>query len=280
MSYKKNKAFTLVELIVVIVILSILATIAFISFGSQSSSARDSTRLSDLANLSKWITMQMTTSWKCPTPDNPINIISWTWQIWYQWTVWTSVLNLIKANSDWFKDPLDKAYYTYSTNTAWNKYQILAFLENKNSVAINFLSNHETKAIEYVNRYPYSKWNTMWILVYNSWSTSIPIQDLNKDWTIVSTTWSINTTTVWSTNSWVVAVFDNTSVPSTANWNILNNWFNSSPLVTLSSNIWTSKSNWPTNLSSYWVWVVNWKIYYIWWYDSIRRINNSSIWSL
>ncbi|EKE27734.1 MAG: hypothetical protein ACD_3C00161G0001, partial [uncultured bacterium (gcode 4)] len=38
----KNKAFTLVELIVVIVILAILATIAFISFSYQSAYARDS----------------------------------------------------------------------------------------------------------------------------------------------------------------------------------------------------------------------------------------------
>ena len=49
----KTTAFTLVELIVVIVILAILATIAFLSFSNQSSSARDSTRLSDVANLSK-----------------------------------------------------------------------------------------------------------------------------------------------------------------------------------------------------------------------------------
>lgn len=54
---KKNWWFTLVELIVVIVILAILATIAFLSFWSQSSSARDSTRLSDLASISKWLTI-------------------------------------------------------------------------------------------------------------------------------------------------------------------------------------------------------------------------------
>jgi prepilin-type N-terminal cleavage/methylation domain-containing protein len=49
----KTGAFTLVELIVVIVILAILATIAFLSFSSQSSSVRDSTRLSDMSNISK-----------------------------------------------------------------------------------------------------------------------------------------------------------------------------------------------------------------------------------
>jgi prepilin-type N-terminal cleavage/methylation domain-containing protein len=50
---KTPKAFTLVELIVVIVILAILATIAFLSFSSQSVSARDSTRLSDITNITK-----------------------------------------------------------------------------------------------------------------------------------------------------------------------------------------------------------------------------------
>ncbi|EKE29555.1 MAG: hypothetical protein ACD_2C00149G0001, partial [uncultured bacterium (gcode 4)] len=53
-----NNAFTLVELIVVIVILAILATIAFLSFSDYSSSARDSARLSDTANIRKWIELR------------------------------------------------------------------------------------------------------------------------------------------------------------------------------------------------------------------------------
>ncbi len=50
-SYSGSAAFTLVELIVVITILAILGTIGFLSLQGYSSSARDSTRSSDLASI-------------------------------------------------------------------------------------------------------------------------------------------------------------------------------------------------------------------------------------
>ena len=117
-SRKKNTAFTLIELIVVIVILAILATIAFLSFSSQSASARDSTRLADMSNIAKWLSVNYALAGKYPLPDSSINIsASWT-VIGKQWYAGSSVLNIIKL-SNWWKDPLDAStYYTYSTNLA------------------------------------------------------------------------------------------------------------------------------------------------------------------
>lgn len=52
-SHKSFPGFTLIELIVVITILAILGTIGFLSIQGYSKSARDGTRVSDLAQLSK-----------------------------------------------------------------------------------------------------------------------------------------------------------------------------------------------------------------------------------
>lgn len=49
--------FTLVELIVVITIIAILGTIAFISFQSYTKQARDWTRIADLNNIKKSMTL-------------------------------------------------------------------------------------------------------------------------------------------------------------------------------------------------------------------------------
>ncbi len=222
--HKKTKAFTLVELIVVIVILSILATIAFLSFGSQSSSARDSTRLSDITQISKWLSVNATTTSVYAIPDKKIGIYSWSTLLGYQWEAWDSVKNVLKATSETFKDPLDKVNYTYSTNAARNKHQVLAFLENSNSISISLTPDTTTNAISYTSRYPYSKWDAMWIIL--SWSTTsnsyTPIQDIS---TIQTSTWfDITNTTV---NTWMTAFVSNTVTSTWVNVGWLA-WFNSS----------------------------------------------------
>ncbi|MDD3145042.1 MAG: FISUMP domain-containing protein [Candidatus Gracilibacteria bacterium] len=57
---KKLNAFTLVELIVVITILAILGTIAFINLQGYSTGARDSKRISDINNIQKKISIEVT----------------------------------------------------------------------------------------------------------------------------------------------------------------------------------------------------------------------------
>ena len=256
--HKKTKAFTLVELIVVIVILSILATIAFLSFGSQSSSARDSTRLSDITQISKWLSVNATTTSVYAIPDKKIGIYSWSTLLGYQWEAWDSVKNVLKATSETFKDPLDKVNYTYSTNAARNKHQVLAFLENSNSISISLTPDTTTNAISYTSRYPYSKWDAMWIIL--SWSTTsnsyTPIQDIS---TIQTSTWfDITNTTV---NTWMTAFVSNSNqsssvTTSSLNWFILTtNWIKAK--WTSATDAWTSckelLANWVTASWVYWI---------------------------
>ncbi|EKE29155.1 MAG: hypothetical protein ACD_2C00217G0002 [uncultured bacterium (gcode 4)] len=216
-TYKRKRAFTLVELIVVIVILAILATIAFLSFSNYSSGARDSTRLSDLSNIAKWFTVNQAVWWKYPVPDKKVPIFSSSWVlIWYQWEAWTSTLNMIKFSAWWWKDPLDNVYYTYSSNATQNKYQLITFLEN-NFVAHDFnpFSADKINATDYSNRYPYERWNQLWIILSKttsaSWSVSYtPLQDIpsfqaSSEWFIISDS---------TINTWMVAIVSRSSPPS------------------------------------------------------------------
>lgn len=66
---KKQKWFTLVELIIVIIILIILATIAFISLWDYTMQTRDSKRISDLKNIEKAIEIYKVKNWNYPTPE-------------------------------------------------------------------------------------------------------------------------------------------------------------------------------------------------------------------
>jgi len=180
-----KKAFTLVELIVVIVILAILATIAFLSFNNYSTSARDSDRLSDMTNITKWLSVLYTTSWVYPIPDNFITITAWTWYSIYQWTAWSKTLNTIKMSEA--KDYLDNTYYSYSTDKNRIQYSIWWYLENKlttfNNTNINTINNitkednliissinnfNQANAIDYSKRYLLIKWWIVWILT-ESW---------------------------------------------------------------------------------------------------------------
>ncbi|EKE27346.1 MAG: hypothetical protein ACD_3C00223G0023 [uncultured bacterium (gcode 4)] len=190
---KNNNAFTLVELIVVIVILAILATIAFLSFSSQSASARDSTRLADMSNIAKWLSVFNAIAGKLPLPDSKIDITaSWT-IVWYQWYAWTSVLSMIKL-SNWWKDPLDKeVYYTYSTNSNRARYQILWFLEDGNNQSLSYSPDLIRNSLKEANadpssyswRYSIMKWDSVWILLNST--TMVPVQTANANIDLVTT---------------------------------------------------------------------------------------------
>ena len=184
--------FTLVELIVVIVILAILATIAFLSFSSQSASARDSTRLSDMSNITKWLMVFNATSGIYPPPDWAILITaSWT-AIWKQWYAWANILNMLKVSNGW-KDPLDTStYYTYSTNQAQSKFQILGFLEDGSNSALSLVpfawNTASADPSSYSWRYLITRWDQLWILLNST--TLVPAQTLNVSIDVVLTTWS------------------------------------------------------------------------------------------
>ncbi len=124
--------FTLVELIVVITILVILWTIAFTSLSGYSGSARDSSRISDMANISKGLDIAYAKTSSYPMPDGYFTVTYSGWAVWYQWEVGTTVMNILtSAWAKLSKQPLDPlvttAKYTYSKVAyAKDSYQLKA----------------------------------------------------------------------------------------------------------------------------------------------------------
>ena len=274
--YNFTRAFTLVELIVVIVILAILATIAFLSFGSQSSQARDWTRLSEMASISKWLWVYEATNWVFPIPDESIKLYSW-WTteahiIWYQWNAWESIMRIIKGPSEWYKDPLDNKWYTMNTSSKKNKYRITWFLENKWNIVLkdwNLGLIDDVDAIWYDNRYPYSVWDAISVLVMTSWSTITPIQELEKTWALSD---SALVLTDNNEVSWFVAYFDNKSEYTTEIW-AASIWYVSNEIY-----LWEStweQGNWTIDQSAWdnWNW---WSFnYYATWTKDFEWITNT-----
>ncbi len=130
-----KQAFTLVELIVVITILAVLATVAFISFQGYTSSSRDSVRLADLKNISISFEINRTRDIDFPLPDKKIDITASGTIFQYQWELSQNILEKDLNIFDGWLDPVTKKPYWYAVNTARNKFQIIWFLENQESVA-------------------------------------------------------------------------------------------------------------------------------------------------
>lgn len=174
---KKSKlniiGFTIIELLVVITILAILGTVWFISYISYISSSRDASRLSQIQIINQ--AFQWYIKGKLPLPDNKVIIYAnWT-IIWYQWYAWENILSEIWVK-EWWKDPLDKSYFTYFLDSDQKYIQFLPFLENEIwwEISYNPLIN-QAKAADYTDRFPRPYGAKLWVMV-ESWSNS-PIQD-------------------------------------------------------------------------------------------------------
>lgn len=157
--------FTLVELIIVITILAILATIAFVSFQNYSKETRDSNRVTTLKTIENWIALLETKLWHYPTPEESVEILSWSIVYAIQWVVWDNISREIKLNKT-SKDPKTKNYYTYSTNVDKTKYQLWTYLENENYVYDRLINKvyaeNEMKSF-------YALWSKLWIFSTNTW---------------------------------------------------------------------------------------------------------------
>jgi prepilin-type N-terminal cleavage/methylation domain-containing protein len=79
----KQKAFTLVELIVVITILAILATIGFVSFSGYLAGSRDTNRKAQLKSMSDALELYRTKK-DLQIPDDKVDIKTSTKTIAYQ----------------------------------------------------------------------------------------------------------------------------------------------------------------------------------------------------
>lgn len=197
-NYKiKRSGFTLVELIVVISILAILGTIAFLSFGGFTNNARDSKRISDISVISNWLWVYNATSMSYPLPDDWIKIFSWTEVIWYQWYIWDNVSRIIKISSN-TKDPLDWKWYTYLVNSKQDKYEVMALLENNNSISLNEKIIPIANAIDNIVRIPFVAGYRMWIVVYQTWTSITPVHELTNTWFDITTAWIWYNAIIWS----------------------------------------------------------------------------------
>ena len=158
--------FTLVELIVVITILWILWAVWFLSFQWQTKNARNTTRMSDLSNLEKWLSSFRVTSDYLPLPENYITI-QWSWTvIGYQWDAWDSVLSQVNFNWEW-TDPASQTYYIYRIDENKTRFQIMVFLETELSYNHQYLPINIAHAstTDYSTREWYSEWTALWILL-------------------------------------------------------------------------------------------------------------------
>ncbi len=193
--------FTLVELIVVITILVILGTIAFLNLWGFSGSARDSARISNLANLQKGLNVYQVRTWTYPMPESSVAITaSWT-PIGYQWFAKDIVWGIAKISKWWTVDPSDTSIYTtYAVNQTLTKMQAMVFLEDSaNVTAFNlplplgegwgegFVAYAATTS-DYSKRFPKTTGDTLWILLSTATGTlNQPVQETGTGVDVVLT---------------------------------------------------------------------------------------------
>ncbi|MDP2090138.1 MAG: DUF1566 domain-containing protein [Candidatus Gracilibacteria bacterium] len=127
--YKKQRAFTLVELIIVIAILAILGTIAFISLQGYSSQSRDSARISDLSRMKTSLELFNLDSGKYPIPTDGTNITYSGATAWIQGYFGESVYANVDKLDRIPTDPLINKEFVYSTISTRNAFQLAGAME-------------------------------------------------------------------------------------------------------------------------------------------------------
>ena len=186
-SQSKQKAFTLVELIVVVTILAILATIGFVSYSSYLTWVRDTNRLAQLVSIHDWLVL-FSTRKELPLPDDNIEVkIGTTEVIWYQWYAGSNTLETIDFTK-WGQDPRDGSFFTYYLTRDRKFFQLMAFLEEDPGTVANLTSPlgrgiegdfvsliNQTKAVDFSSRIITTYGKELWILTDLS---NQPVQDI------------------------------------------------------------------------------------------------------
>jgi prepilin-type N-terminal cleavage/methylation domain-containing protein len=177
--------FTLVELIVVITILAILGTIGFVSIQGYSSSARNSSRVSNLVNLSNGLTLFREASGTLPLPESALTLTASGVVVGYQGFARDQVASIAKLSAGATRDPLDTGIYmTYATNALLTKVQVMAYMEDGAKIMGDNLVPGVSVAYagassNYTSRIPTSKGDTVGILLGNTGSLlNQPVQEL------------------------------------------------------------------------------------------------------
>ncbi|NDK09277.1 BspA family leucine-rich repeat surface protein [Candidatus Gracilibacteria bacterium] len=151
-----KQAFTLVELIVVITILAILGTIGFISLQGYSLSARESTRISDLATIQRALEFFQTTEGYYPEPTDFIEVTYSGSLAWKQGIFGDDTRNTVQRISETPTDPLLNSPYAYSTTNTRQEYELGAISESPFSaynIGINKANAANTFFVNVVGNY-------------------------------------------------------------------------------------------------------------------------------
>jgi len=278
-NYKKS-GFTLVELIVVITILAVLATVGFISFQWYSSTSRDSVRLSEIKNISKAFEITRTKWLSLPMPENYTEI-SYSWSaLQYQWNLTDKVLNKVEI-FDGGEDPQSYLPYTITINAQKNKFQILGFFENYESIVF-----HNTVSADNSDLFYKLFWDRIWIFIEPDTNIPVTSVDSSKIIDIASTNENFKVLL----DSQLELEWNNTQLTSLVTLNddftscsdILNNietavdWYYFITNDTLKEKVYCdmSTSNWGwtavANISKWWT---------IWWDESIWE-NDTVFWDV
>lgn len=215
----KNKAFTLIELIVVITILAILWTIWFLSFRWYNSNARDSVRKTDIASI--WTSLEIfdIKTWFFPEPASG-SLITYSWWLlaWTQWTFSENQFNQVWTLNKIPTDPLVWVEYTYSVTNMRNEYEIWTAFEWWISKIKNELLNktYADSKIDWIARV---YWSYNWII--------LPIKNGNSFYFVAVPT-IINWNLTWDTIENILA-----------NKSLVTDWWHTIP----SSYTWTKFNN-------------------------------------
>lgn len=165
-----SKAFTLVELIIVITIITILWAISFLSYQWFTLSARDSNRITQVANITRAIEAYRINK-TVPMPENAIRIENNGNLIAYQWYLWQEWLSIIGGNPRWWKDPKDDTYFSYYVTESFYNYQLLVYLERW----VSYIPQTYADAVDYSKRIVRVYGDRLWILTDIN---NTPIQEI------------------------------------------------------------------------------------------------------
>jgi len=128
---KKNKAFTLTEMLIVVIILWLLAAIILPKITDSLWKTKEVASNANMVNLQKAMDVYYINNNSYPIPDNA-KTLSWNNFEWYQWVIWSWVVNEL-----WLKnepvDPVTNQPYGYILSNT--EYWIINVVEYNNSLS-------------------------------------------------------------------------------------------------------------------------------------------------
>lgn len=213
----KNKAFTLVELIVTIWILMIIWVVWFFSFVSYLKSARDVSRVMEFENIESAMSSYVLKTWFYPTPSESIDILYSGWIVWTQWIFSDELSDMIWYSNN-VRDPLTDDFYTYSVKNSKREYSLAWVLEKKQSISFS------NQLVD--NTYAATVWTVQWTALIG-WNYNWEIISVNNGTTnfilalpsiVTSDLSSNNLIDIIDNNKLVYNNFEN--LPSSYSWSI------------------------------------------------------------